>query len=673
MEEYSNYLRHIFRDYTVLFVGYSFRDPDINLFLEYFKKHLALPGEGHAYALLSENDESIASTLRDVSIKPLVVAGGGGHTLVWEEIRKLAQQVRAACGMEWVRAETESERERELVLRSLSAVYAHHKIRQEQRITDTVLAGLTLGAISQLTIEGGECQTADVEHRVARVFYFDVNTVAPLVARALVQLEAAGTISRRESTVRLHKYEEHALREDTAFLVRRLRDRAEVRYNTEIPADTNVEAFLLRVMIVRGLAVAHAMVRRRPVESEGLDATLVAAFSACFGDEASAWREPLLAATRSFLSSPTQDEEPRLASFARLVMMTDVVLNAPTLETMAGVADVSKIFLDANILMPAIVAYNPNHETYNQILQAARERGTGLVSTTAFLNEIVSHRERAVEAYKVGGFEDRETFVRYVRLFGSGGINAYLGAYAGWLSDGADQDFEVFLEEYAPYATETQLADYVERRGITIVDLTFDQDIELGRIARWESALSDQYRKRRHKKARTLVWHEARQIEALLISDSRHEASWFMTADRKFIRAVSDIIDEGHHLLPPRVLQSIMTPVQLGGYLDLISERQIDWTGYSSLVWTQAYQSFHERFSEFAIDRVLQEYEAALTLSIPSILDACRAELGKESLLDQEPDDTTEQGRIRQFRLIEEFEPRFYELMAEEKRKRGLI
>src|SRR2546430_13937927 len=100
---------------------------------------------------------------------------------------------------------------------------------------------------------------------------------------------------------------------------------------------------------------------------------------------------------------------------------------------------------------------------------------------------------------------------------------------------------------------------------------TLFRSIEGGRIARWEAALRDQYREQKNPKSRTLIWHEARQLEALLLSLELPSPAWFVTADRKLIRAVGAIADEGH-LLPPRIVQGLLTPMQVGAYLALASD-----------------------------------------------------------------------------------------------------
>lgn len=670
MEEYSLYLRHLFRDFTVLFVGYSFRDPDISLFLEYLKKYLGLPGDGPALALVSASDQEIQTRLRDTGIKPIPVQIHGGHVQLWETLRRVAGEVRQRCGGKAVETAT-SEREQSLVLRSLAAVYAYYRAGRDQPVRDTVIGGITLSIISQMADRERSAPVEAVERRLAQVLFLNAPMAHEFLGDALQRLETTHTAVREDTRVRLLQYDEQPLRADFQFLIRRLRDRAHVRYNVAIPGDVNLESFLVQMLLGRGLGIAHSIVRQRPLETVDLDESLGQAFAAAIGQSFPEWRGALFAATKSLLSAPTGDEASTLASLARMVMMTDVVINAPTLKSFSGFAEVAKIYLDANVLMPALLPNHPRQAAYSQILANARERGTRIIASTAFVNEVASHRYGALQAYKLGGFENRETFTRYVQLFGSDGINAFLGAYAGWLASGGGASFATFLREFAPYDNELALTGFLREHGIEVVDFAFDRDIEVGRIARWEAALRDEYRAQDNPKPRTLIWHEARQIEALLVSMDQHSPAWFVTADRKLIRAVGAIVEQGH-LLPPTLLQGLLTPLQVGAYLDLASDRNIDWAGYSSLFWTRAYREFNDAFAEYAVDRVLREYEAALTMSIPAILEACKAELAKKGAFESKPEDSGEEARLGQFRLLEQFEPRFYELMAEEKRKRGL-
>ena len=510
-----------------------------------------------------------------------------------------------------------------------------------------------------------------MERRLAQVLLLSPAAAREFLGGALERLEATGSAVREGGRVRLLHYDEQPLKADFRFLTHRLRDRAHVRYNVAIPADVNLESFLLQILLSRSLAIAHSVVRQRPLEAVDLDESLAQAFVTAIGEALPPWRGALFAATKSLLSAPTSDEASTLASLARMAMMTDIVLNVPTLKSFSGFAEVAKIYLDANVLMPALLPHHPRQAAYGDILADARAKGAHIIASTAFVNEVASHRYGALQAYNLGGFKNRDTFARYVQLFGSDSINAFLGAYAGWLASGGSAPFPDFLREFAPYENEADLATFLKEHAIDVVDFAFDRDIEVGRIARWEAALRDQYREQKNPKPRTLIWHEARQIEALLLGLDLRSPAWFVTADRKLIRAVGAIADEGH-LLPPRIVQVLLTPMQVGAYLDLASDRSVDWPAYSGLFWTRAFREFHEAFAEYAIDRVLHEYEAALTMSIPAILETCRAELAKKGAFESEPEDTGEETKLKQFRLLEQFEPRFYQLMAEEKRKRGL-
>jgi len=671
MEEYKLYLRHLFRDFTVLFVGYSFRDPDINLFLDYLRKYQGLPGDGPAIALVPASDHEMQTRLRETGIKPVPVEVDGKDIRLWEALRKVAEEVRRRCGGQIVEAVV-SEREQSLVVHSLAAVYAYYRVGRDQPVRDTVIGGIALSIISQLADKERRASVEAIERRLAQVLFLTSSSAQEFLGDALQRLEAAQIVVREDRQVRLLQYDEKPLKTDFQFLIRRLRDRAQVRYNVAIPPDVDLEAFLVQMLLGRSLGIAHSVVRQRPIEVVDLDDALGQAFAAAIGQSAPGWRGPLFAATKSLLSAPTGDEASTLASLARMVMMTDVVINAPTLKSFSGFADVAKIFLDANVLMPALLPNHPRQTAYSEILASARERGARVIASTAFVNEVASHRYGALQAYKLGGFDDRATFTRYVQLFGSDGINAFLGAYAGWLTRGGEGSFANFLREFAPYENEAALTRFLQERGIEVVDFAFDRDIEGGRIARWEAALRDQYRDQDNPKPRTLIWHEARQVEALLVSMDQRSPAWFVTADRKLIRAVGAIVEQGH-LLPPTLLQVLLTPLQVGAYLDLASDRNVDWAGYSSLFWTRAFREFNEAFAEYAVDRVLREYEAALTMSIPAILEACKTELAKKGAFVNEPDESGEEARLKQFRLLEQFEPRFYELMAQEKRKRGLL
>jgi hypothetical protein len=186
----------------------------------------------------------------------------------------------------------------------------------------------------------------------------------------------------------------------------------------------------------------------------------------------------------------------------------------------------------------------------------------------------------------------------------------------------------------------------------------------------WHIALKNWYLEHKKTKANFLLWHEAIQLEALSVSKTIGKPSAFLTADKGFIAAVSKIINERY--LDQTVLHFIVMPIQFSYYIDLDEERNIDWKAYSKILWSKAFQERHIKYSEYYIDKILQEYEPKLIDSLPRIVNAINAEIEKAPSID-EISYQDEEARFKEFKYIEDFDEKFYRIMNEEKDKLGLV
>jgi hypothetical protein len=113
-------------------------------------------------------------------------------------------------------------------------------------------------------------------------------------------------------------------------------------------------------------------------------------------------------------------------------------------------------------------------------------------------------------------------------------------------------------------------------------------------------------------------------------------------------------------------------PIQFSYYIDLDEERNIDWKAYSKILWSKAFQERHIKYSEYYIDKILQEYEPKLIDSLPRIVNAINAEIEKAPSID-EISYQDEEARFKEFKYIEDFDEKFYRIMNEEKDKLGLV
>ena len=95
-----------------------------------------------------------------------------------------------------------------------------------------------------------------------------------------------------------------------------------------------------------------------------------------------------------------------------------------------------KLYLDANVVMPAITRGHPLRSSYSQALRqltdASARAGTriSVVVGEQFLNEVVSHRNLAIEMVERLNLEEPEDLSRYIALRGALYTNVFVAAFA---------------------------------------------------------------------------------------------------------------------------------------------------------------------------------------------------------------------------------------------------
>jgi hypothetical protein len=108
------------------------------------------------------------------------------------------------------------------------------------------------------------------------------------------------------------------------------------------------------------------------------------------------------------LRHPDRREETVLGELGRLSFGIELLLQSGR-SAIYGFALPEVVYLDSNVLMPAIVPGNPKRKAYLSAIQrlqeaASKSGGTLTVHISDdFLNEIISHRRRAIEIFR----EDR--------------------------------------------------------------------------------------------------------------------------------------------------------------------------------------------------------------------------------------------------------------------------
>lgn len=665
--EYFEFLRHVLMTKSILFIGFSFYDPALQAFMEYTKAHLQLRCEQPSYALIPRDYHDLANFLKEANTEPICFDQKDDHSGLWEMIRWFKAELKKDAQ---IQARPPSADEEVAKLKhNLAAVYTHFRIRAKHHgVYDAILVGIVHFIGQSITKQGQLVTLTNTSEALAEFLHIGLEAATSIVENSLSSL-VRNDQAWMENNHYMFAEIDDSIDTDLDILVRSIRERAKMRYSATFHfTDQKIREFILQSLVTDGVRLAHSILAKYPLPLSSIGKIFNEIYDTLFGSSPQT-KDSFLRTAYSLFEKPNKKEAKILGSVSRIAFLSDLALHQPDLKSLNMRNPIRHVYLDASILMPAICSYHPRSTFYQRIIQKARKNGIQCSVSDGFLEEIVKHRELAVQAFddEFRGKEDR--FKEYIWFHGSECVNVYLGAFSVWLGTEKQYIFNEFLKKYAPYATIPELISFLERKGIRSERLSKELTLEGGRIARWKAALKEWYAKRIRIKAPELVMHEAYQLEALSVSNSVGRTTMFLTADKRFIQSAMDV--SGTQYLDPRVPQYITMPVQFSYYVDLDEERIVDWKAYSKILWAKGFREYHEANLEYFTDRILREYEPRLVESIPTVVAKLHEEVEKAPFA-HELESVDEDQRMKQFRLVEQFDEKFYEIMNKLKEKLDL-
>ena len=376
-------------------------------------------------------------------------------------------------------------------------------------------------------------------------------------------------------------------------------------------------------------------------------------------------------AVQALLNAPEHQDAVTLTRLGRVAFGVQLVLASPRQTLFHQYALPRTVYLDASVLLPFITAGHPLRLAYRDVFarlaSATRQAGTGvsIAVGTQFLNEVVAHRQRAVEMVHSGGLEDYDTLRRHIQFYSAVNTNVFVGAYGTKMaSDAMPPTFAAFLEQVAPYADEEQLAAYLETRGVKTVAMQFKNKFNRELISIINS-LTEAYGAIDREKAGILVEHEAQQMTQLKIDARSGISSIFVTADRKLRRAVASASElrDMSRLLVSHLGLVALTDVMVG----------IDGADVGSLarmMWLSTERDEEQGLVEFFINLGLRKYDESMSSDLQSLAEKCAKEAKKEAWSQKLDLSAASQHVGETVKFLDRFENKFYEGWDEAIRRR---
>lgn len=661
-EEYHDFLNHCFTRTQLLFVGFSFLDPAINLVLDIVDKKVGNYHDGTHLALLPRSaDPALISKLQQLRIRTVQYDDSNNHEELWTSLEAAASRPTTAT--------TKKQNDPFLTARKyLSACYARLRLSDELvPLRETVVQGMVSHIIEKSSKSG--TSRSSIVNTIASDLGIPNDLAQNLTDASLAELSKNGHITQRgrvfigSAEPGTHLTSDDAIRTLSDALCDRIVVREGIKANDLFREFS--ENLLHKLVLQRGWDLGAAFAAQKPPESIDIDALLKQART-----EIKLGHQFPAAAVRrvvyDLLTNPTDEESYLLSVLGKASFALELITHSPHDILFHRESLPQKIYLDTNVLMPALTEGHPLYETYNTTLTnlstaAARSNGNVKALTMhGFLNEVISHRSLAIQEIEGATHSQIDDIERETLLLGSQNTNVYIGAYITIRENRKDFSFMDFLRAKAPYRTESDLQSWIAKKGISTVsisDAKFANPNYSAILHKLERAYSSQLASR-HKTA-TLISHDAAQLAMLEKDIQDGVRALFVTADKNLTRIVREmgICGLSNHIISHTGL------VQL---VDLLIGTDSNCRGGSQLMWSTKISDQAVQIQNHLVNAALREYYQALDLGIIKLIDEISEDaamaLAKEKL-ELSSKNPSEQKRA--LKILGTFENRFFEKLRE--------
>ncbi len=678
-EPYLEFLRHIFGRRRCMIVGFSFVDPAVSQVLEFLRKFFALGLQPVHLAFVPEGSDELAARLAELNIDtvlfespsddsdPFAALWGGisdaAHCLSARRAPPRAPSPLLPSSLEPARG-------------LLASCYVRAKMRPHlPPLKDLVLQGIIVAILADACPEG--LDRHELSQAVHRLLPLTVQEAEQVTAEPLAALLATATCHLTNGRITCGPVE-NRLERDIASLAEGALNRLNLRRGGKTSEHVKIVGEIGQ--LVREVLEDALLMRGWDLGAEFAGGSMPVQVD-CWRllndtvqhkarTHPESLRLDIVASCFDLLRRPTDREAAILADIGRLAFGIDIVLQHGRSALLHPRVLPDRLYLDANVAMPAIVDGHPYRPTYLDILKRWRDASLAaglqpeLMLGDVFLNEIISHRERALDIAATQGFDDPEKLRKHVLFYGGEYTNVFIGAYATWVARDAENPppFGPWLAEHAPYTSVDELRHYLAGQGIEAVELRVgreEEDTYREIRTALQTAYDEDERTRHNPKPAILITDEARQLATLIADLQAGQRTLFVSADRRLRRlAVGPVL--GY------VGGAIVSHVALFQLVDLLVGVEAEPRSVARFLWGVHYLDNEMALRNYFVDLALQRHEEAMVMPLPMIVEAVAAHAADQAERQQirfwtrVPED-----QARASRFLDQVEDQFFEAMSE--------
>lgn len=662
-QQYISFLHRLFSTYQVIFIGYSFGDPGIRTVLRAVRDLNLGFHDGEHIAFLPEGAESeFVAEFSKCGIQRILYDPENRHEQLWAAIEFLASRDRPV-------EEVDSEDPTKIVRSYLATCFARVRLRKEggfQPFRKTVVEGI----VSTIIQDAGDRGVSEdvIESELAKSLGVKKHVVVRQCADALGRLASDKVCELDDAKRRMWKWIAGESNQYEVAIDRLVKGCVD-RYWLREAGDDNLEVriflseFFRHLVLSRGWDLGAVYASRRfpdTIDVEKIMRRLPARSS--LSDERIISK--LSRATRNLLMQPDEEEAELLAQLGRISFALELTLQSPRDAALYDLVLPERIYFDANILMPAIVPGHSFHDLYKETIDSIREAasttatGLKLVAYFGFLNEIVSHKRKAEEL--LGQLEGKgHSELELERDFSDGqDLNVFVSAYLKMKESVPEATFDQFEQKYAPYRTESELKEYLEKLGFAVLTdkQLSDPSDDYGKInTQYEIANADQLVRR---KSIRVLSHDVRQVAALNRDIKEGRRSLFVTADKGLSEALKDTRFE-------HIANSMISNTSLVQLVDLLIAPIENNEGIAKMMWSATVSEESERVRDHFVDKAVAYHNSAAMRAMQKIVD----DIAEEAVFEMERENVSLDGNRKShdaaMRILAKHQALFHSKMRE--------
>lgn len=672
---YLDFLRHIFTQFHCLFIGFSFLDPAIDNILKLIRERIepSLLKLHLAVIPSNNNDQNLKSNLKRTNIHICEFDPSNNYKILWDAIDIVCSKLSADFKESEEKKEDKGKKIRpyDNIIKFISTSYARVKLRDEiQPLLEIVVDGIILNLLIEIK---EKVNILKISEKLQKLLSLSKDESFELTEERVSKLCMKGWCRVEGEEIQLIKKEASELDKDLHILSKGVQDRYFLRSRQELKRD--LKKIIEEILVTRGWDLgAHYS-----GASDGLPdvlSTLTAIIERECPDLNANQKKILILSFNELINRPDENEGRILGELGRISFGLQLVFNNPSSTINHKVLLPENIYLDASVLMPAIVEGHPLQPIYsdaiNRLIEASRKanKKINIQVTEGFLNEIITHREKAFIEVDSICLENPDVLSKYLMQFGADNINVFIGAYGSQVERLKKKiSFNQFMNSHAHYTTEIKLADYLQRLGIKTIKNNWESIEQKNYFVRLFNELKDAYQRDSKSwsdvKSLHLIKHEAYQLMLLVFDIKKGLDSFFITADKRFRKVVKRLgIEE--------VQQSLISHHALIQLVDLMIGINDESNSLSRIYWGGGYTEDSIMILNYYINRALSHRDEAMIKSLPEVLDVFTpkiiGEVKKQKICFSSHGDIN--GKNRMVKFLDRFENDFYSIMAEVVKKK---